>query len=117
MPSHLLLQNLHQEAQLLINLFAINRAEVKKDPSARKIALAAFWRVLFQSLKDAKTSSAVAEAVTAPFLRKIEAEILTELRESQKKQLEKRKASAAAAEMQVDEKEEKPVETTTMILT
>lgn len=94
----------------MIDLFAINWAEIKKDPNARKDSLSAFWRVLFQSLKDAQTSSAVAEAVTAPFLRKIETEISTELRDSQKKQLEERKAAAA---MQVDGKEEKPI----MILT
>jgi len=44
---------LHQEAQLLIDLFAINREETKKDPFANKLAQASFWRVLFQSLKDA----------------------------------------------------------------
>ena len=50
MPSHLLLQNLHQEAQLLIDLYSINREEANSD---RKDAIATFWRVLFQSLKDA----------------------------------------------------------------
>ena len=49
-PSHLLLQNLHQEAKLLIGLFTINRLQQNEDVKQNQGAAAAFWRVLFQSL-------------------------------------------------------------------
>ena len=90
-PSHLLLQNLHQEAQLLIDLYAINRKELLADASAPASAISTFWRVLFQSLKDARESSAVAESVTAPILLKIDQVVQQELRESQRKQMEEKK--------------------------
>lgn len=87
-PSHLLLQNLHQEAQLLIDLFAINRKELLSNEAAPMTAIATFWRVLFQSLKDARSSSAVAESVTAPILLKIEQVIKYEVMDSKVKQME-----------------------------
>ena len=87
---------MHQEAQLLIDLFAINRKELLSNEAAPTTAIATFWRVLFQSLKDARSSSAVAEAVTAPILRKIEQVIRFELGESQKKMLDQKKQEMLA---------------------
>ena len=89
----------------MIDLFAINREEISKDPDVKKSAVATFWRVLFQSLKDAKSSSAVAEAVTAPILREIDQVIGSELRESiekkRKERMEENK-KAQEEEMEVD---------------
>ena len=76
---------------MLIDLFAINRKTLLKDDQSSKTAISTFWRVLFQSLHDAKSSSAIAESVTAPILLKIEHVIHTELRESQRRQIEQMK--------------------------
>ena len=75
----------------MIDLYSINRKELLAEASAPTTAISTFWRVLFQSLKDARESSAVAESVTAPILLKIEQVIQMELRESQKKQIEEKK--------------------------
>ena len=67
----MLLQNLHQEAQLLIDLFQLSITDTSSDPEItkrRQMVISAFWRMLFKSLSDAESSAAVAEAVTAPIL-------------------------------------------------
>jgi len=50
-PAHLLFQNLHQETQLLIDLFEIYATEGNTtNKNAADKVKATFWRVLFQSL-------------------------------------------------------------------
>ena len=74
--------------------------------------MAAFWRVLFRSLQDAKSSSAVAEAVTAPLLLKIDRVIQSELRTS----LAQKKAQQKT-EQEEEKKEVEAVQSITVIKT
>ena len=55
---------------------------------------ASFWRTLFQSLSDAKGSSAVAEAVTAPILKKIDRVIASDLQKKPVNQVKQDQANA-----------------------